>query len=171
MALNMKKITPKDVFLTNLSYEEHVCKGTIGKTPVELKYNQLTGNKMIDELAELMAVYRARTASFYEKSMGIKAGGLNHFMMLYTGMNFQEWRNEYFLLMAKELLLETDYTTKKVGKRLGYSGDTTFRQWFIKVDGDSPAKWRRYARYRRAKEEEALVLKFRREEVEKQFAK
>ncbi len=157
-----KKITPKDVFVTALNAEE--LNNYVGTEAAELvKRNKPSGNEFIDALAQLINANMIHSVYFYEKKMGVNAGGIFRFCLLYSGMTFKEWSNEYLLLAAKELLLETDCKLEVVGRRIGFSGISAFSQWFICLNKEAPSVWRRNAKRQRDKEDAELFLKFKRE--------
>ena len=122
MENGFKKITPKDVFITATKAGELKWRVDNG----EVMKNRLSGNEFIDRMAHLMSIYMKQTTCFYERKLGLKRGGLNHMIVLYSGMSFRDWRNQYVMLAAKELLVVTDDRLEDIGKRLGFSGISTF---------------------------------------------
>ena len=166
MDMNTKKITPKDVFITTLEFSEQKWR-VEGDTVVKTQKNKPSGNESVDKLADIISLNMMKRLNFYEKAMGTKPRVLNGFMMMCSGMSLKDWLNQYILLAAKELLLETDYNLREVGKRLCFSGENTFGRWFLRIEGELASDWRSRAKYRRKKEdakevEEALRL-YRRE--------
>ena len=156
------KLTPKNLFVTALNVEE--LKIRVGDEAAErVKRNKTSGNEFIDVLARLMNANMIHSVRFYEDKMGLGTGDMNKFLRLYSGMPFKEWCNEYLLLAAKELLLETDYELAVIGRRIGFSGIHTFSQWFIRISGEAPSGWRRYVQHKRKREEAELFLKFKRD--------
>ena len=158
MELNDKKITAHDVFLTALESTEQ----GYTNTEEQGKRNHLSGNNFIDKLSELLNIHGMKTNWFYEKKLGIKKGGLPHLIRLYSGMEVKEWRNEYIMLAAKELLLKTVYPLDQVGKRLGFYGITTFSKWFRRMEKIAPSKWRRTAKEEQAKQDKELLAQIKR---------
>ncbi len=156
MELEIKKITPKDIFITALESDAQKWRlpdGEEGK-------NRLSGNELIDKLADLINTYGMNTTKFYETQIGL-GGGLSHLVRLYSGMEFKQWRNEYIMLAAKELLVETKYTLAQVGQRLGFSGIYTFSRWFIRMEKTSASKWRRMARHEMENHEKRMFIEFK----------
>ena len=159
----VKKITPKDVFVTTLDSKEYNFIDVSSSEIVAINKNRPSGNEFMDKLAELLSLYKMRKVHFYEERMGIKQGTLSHFTKIYSGMMFSEWRNQYIMLAAKELLLETNDELQKVGQRLGFSGISTFSRWFVKNQNESPSDWRRRAKRQQAKQDKELLLKIKQE--------
>lgn len=150
MSLSEKRIVPKDVFLTIFDAEEQKYSQTAK--------NRLSGNEIVDKLAELLSVHGMMSPRRYAKKMGIKNEMLNHFLMLCSGLTFRQWRNEYLILGAKELLIETDLSLDQVGKRLGFTGQSAFGKWFTRIVKDAPSRWRRVAKLEAKKEDEKLLI-------------
>ncbi len=142
MEFNIKKTTPKELFITILNTDEQNWKAESKNKP--------SGNDFIDKLMELLSIYGNKTAKFYEKELNIESGGLNHIVFMFSEIDFKAFRNEYLILASKELLIETDYSLQKIGKRLGFSGISTFSRWFIQNEKKYPSSWRSLAK-RKAK--------------------
>lgn len=162
MSLYANKITPADVFITILDHAEQAWRAAEGPQP-PLHKNRPSGNEFIDRLAELMSQHKKKTVRFYEEAMGLNAGSMHEFILLYSGMPFKDWHNQYLALAAKELLTETDYDLDEIGRRLGFSGINTFSQWFIRNEKIPPARWRRFAKRRQEREDAELLLKAKKE--------
>ncbi len=157
-----KKIRPQDLFVTALNAEE--LANVLGESAAATQeHNRPSGNEFMDILAELMHENMMRPAYFYEKKMGLKAGDITKFVRLYAGMSFKEWCDEYVMLAAKDLMLQTDYGLDKLAKRISFSGICTFDRWFIRLTGLSPSDWRRTAKEEQAKQERELLLKVKQE--------
>lgn len=163
MERTFKQIRPADVFVTNI--DAGVLKWRAGER--ELLKNRPTGNELIDNLAELLSIHQMKSAAFYEKALGLHIGTLTHVMMLYSGMTFKDWRNQYIMLSAKEWLIETDYNIETIGKRMGFSGIYTFSKWFIRTAKNKPSYWRVNARETHRKREKEQFLQWKRENYKK----
>ncbi len=59
--------------------------------------------------------------------------------------------------MAKEVLLETDYSLDEVGKRLGFNGISAFSKWFSRIEKIAPSMWRRAAKREQAEQDKVLL--------------
>ena len=160
MENSFKKILPKDVFITALSKEEQNYTPQTNSQG-EILRNRPTGNEVIDLLAQLINQYGMRTSKFYEKQMGLAEGLLNGFVVSYSGIELKSWKNQYIMLRAKELLLETNYTLDEVGKRLGFSGIKTFSTWFIRTEDEYPSYWRVMAKNRKNRQEKELFKEWK----------
>ena len=158
MENGFKKITPKDVFITATKAGELKWRVDNG----EVMKNRLSGNEFIDRMAHLMSIYMKQTTYFYERKLGLKRGGLNHMIVLYSGMSFRDWRNQYVMLAAKELLVVTDDRLDDIGKRLGFPGISTFSRWFRHEEKYQPAYWRKSAKRRKKQEDEKAFLEWKR---------
>ncbi len=163
MGLDAKKITPNDVFITNLTSDEQKW-SVYRASDDEVMKNRTTGNEFIDVMAECLSVHLMRRTNFYESIMQLRPGVINQFTLVYSGITFKQWRDDYIMLAAKELLLQTDYGLDKVGKRLGFSGISTFSRWFINIEKESASSWRRMAKHRQAKDDAQLILKLKSEQ-------
>ncbi|MFI3257127.1 MAG: helix-turn-helix domain-containing protein [Spirochaetales bacterium] len=133
MEVTTQSMSPKDLFLTALTTEEQKWKLT--------EKNIVTGNTVIDELANLVNTYGLKSAQFYENHLNAPKS-LSYILKTYTGMDFEQWCMQYTLLMAKELLIETDYTLNAIARRIGFSGGSTFSKWFIRIEKQCPSIWR-----------------------------
>ncbi len=161
MELQALKTSPKDVFITALEYQELSWNKGNNKDEA-LKKNHPSGNDIIDQLAELASIYMFKKTRFYEAQMSLRAGTLNELVLRYSGMTFKVWLSKYVALAAKELLLETDYNLTTLGKRLGFSGMSSFSRWFIRTQKENASDWRRWAKRRKAKQDSDLLLKVKR---------
>ncbi len=150
MSLSEKRIIPKDIFVTIFDAEEQKYSQTAK--------NRLSGNEIVDKLAELLSTHGMMSSRRCERMMGIKSEMLNHFLLLCSGLSFRQWRNEYLILGAKELLVETDLSLDQVGKRLGFTGQSAFGKWFTRIVKDAPSRWRRVAKLDAKREDEKLLL-------------
>ncbi len=159
METTFKQIRPIDVFVTNIDAGELKWRADEGQV---LK-NKPTGNELIDKFAELLSIHQMKKTSFYEKSLGMKAGTLNQMIILYSGLSFKDWRNQYIMLSAKEWLAKTDYKLDIIGKRMGFSGIYTFSKWFIRIEKDEPFYWRKRVKRKSNKQDEELFLQWKRE--------
>lgn len=154
-----KQIKPIDVFITNIEA------GILNWRSDEVKVikNRTTGNELIDKVAELLSIHHMRSTQFYEKALGMRQGTLYPMMLLYSGLSFREWRNQYIMLSAKEWLTETDYKLDVIGKRLGFSSIHTFSKWFIRTEDIAPIYWRKYAKEMRRKQDAEHALQWKKE--------
>ncbi len=143
MELYPNRILPKDVFITTLNADEQKEQSNID-TPTEK--NKLSGNDFIDGLANLLANYKMPTMYFCAGKLGLSMDSMRQLMFFYTGKNFLDWRSEYCLLCAKELLLVTNGTLGEVGKRLGFADASSFGRWFVGLQKKAPSIWRKEAK-------------------------
>ena len=151
-----KKVTPKDVFITATKAGElkwRVDGGAVVK-------NRPSGNDFMDTVAHLLSVHMMQKVWRYEKALGLGAGVLNQITIQCSGMTFLEWRNQYILLAAKELLVETDYGLNEIGKRLGFASINSFSKWFIRTEKEKPIFWRCLAKRKRNREEAEQFLEW-----------
>ena len=162
-SLNPKKISPADVFVTILEGDELIkCFGDVAAPGI--KRNRPSGVEFIDQLADLISHYKKNTTRFYEKQMGLHPNSIHSFMLLYTGMGFKQWLDQYLLLAAKELFLQTDYKLDAVAKRLGYSGISSFSYWYRKLAKEWPSDRRYWDRNKQAKLDAELLTKIKHEQ-------
>ena len=145
-----KKITPVDVFLTVFESKDQKWGNDEGK-------NRLLGNDLIDKLARLLNTHGMNSQKFYQRQLGLTKG-LSEIVSFYSGVSFKQWRNEYIMLGAKELLVETDYKLNDIAVRLGFAGIGSFSHWFIAMEKVTPASWRRVAKSRQAKRDKQILL-------------
>ena len=158
MEKGYKKVTPKDVFITATKADElkwRVDNGAVMK-------NRPSGNEFMDKMVHLMSIYMMQKTCFYEKELGLERGGLNQMTVLYSGMSFRDWRNQYVMLAAKELLVVTDAGLNDIGKRLGFSGISTFSRWFSRLENYQPIYWRQSAKHHRQQEDDKAFLEWKR---------
>ncbi len=156
MAHCENKKTAKDVFVTILEPEEQDRINPKEKIRV-------TGNDFIDEFAQILVVHKMKRIRFYEKEMGLNVGSMQQLIFFYSGLTFKEWRNEYLMLCAKELLLYTDLTLDEIGRRLDFSCINSFGRWFARLEKSPPSKWRKPAKERFALEEKELFEQWKQE--------
>lgn len=158
-----EKILPSDVFITTIDAGELKWRADEGGV---IK-NRPSGNEFMDKLVELLSVYHMSKVVFYEKAMNLSTRSLNEMTVRYSGMRFMEWRNQYVLLCAKELLIETNYSLDKIGKRLGFSCINSFSKWFARSENENTKDWRYYAKMRHKKREEEQFLEWKTEKHKK----
>ena len=154
MELNKQNLRPENLFLTALTKEEQQWK--------ESEKNIITGNTVIDALADLVNTYGLKPPLFYEQHLNAPKS-LSHILKTYTGMDFKQWCTQYTRLMVKELLVETDYTLNTIAKRVGFSGGTTFSKWFIRIEKQSPSNWRAKAKQKSKQYDKILLAKIKKE--------
>ena len=171
MEASTQNMNPENLFLTALTKEEQQWK--------ESEKNIITGNTVIDALAELVNTYGLKSTQFYEQHLNTQKS-LSRILKTYTGMDCKQWCTQYTRLMAKELLVETDYTLDTIAKRVGFSGGTTFTKWFTRIEKQSPSSWRVKAKHKNEQYEKILLAQTKKEqerpkqyssEKEKKYAK
>ena len=155
MELNKQNLSPENLFLTALTKEEQQWK--------ESEKNIITGNTVIDALAELVNTYGLKSTQFYEEHLNAPKS-LSQILKAYTGMDCKQWCTQYTRLMVKELLVETDYTLDTIAKRVGFSGGTTFTKWFRRIEKQSPSSWRVKAKQKSEQYEKILLAQTKKEQ-------
>ncbi len=158
MKLQRKKVNPQDVFISALNKDEQKWR-EFSQTDIPAQKNRPSGNEFIDLLAELISVNFMRSVGFYASKFNMEIVEFNYFMKFNSDLSFNQWRNQYILLAAKELLTETDYSHDEIGKRLGFTGAKTFSAWFVREDNDRPSWLRRRAKRKAKTEAEKAILK------------
>lgn len=66
------------------------------------------------------------------------------------GISFRELRDDVFNDLAKAWLEQTDISVEEIAERLGYSDSYAFRRFFRRINGFSPAAFRRSCMHERA---------------------
>lgn len=76
-------------------------------------------------------------------AVNISPGHLTSTVRRRTGRTVQEWITERRMVQARRLLAATDLPIGEVGRRVGFPDAGYFARVFGKVNGTSPANWRR----------------------------
>ncbi len=159
MDTDIKMITPKDVFVSILHTGELPY---MDKQEV-VENTRPSGNQFMDKLTEKVSRNLLAPLNYYEYWMGLKGGALTQMVMMFSGMSFKDWRNQYILLAAQELLSKTDYSHTTIGKRLGFSGNQAFGLWFKQMVKCTPGVWRVKIKAEEASEYNEALLHFKQE--------
>ena len=115
MKLHPKKVNPQDVFISALTTEEQKWRA-FTETDIPTEKNRPSGNEFIDLLADLISVNFMHTVSFYASKFEMEIIEFHYFMKLNSDLDFNQWRNQYILLAAKELLSRPLRTTNLTSK-------------------------------------------------------
>jgi AraC family transcriptional activator of pobA len=86
---------------------------------------------------------RHEPASVYAKHLDVETKHLHGVMYALTGMSFLEWQRRYLLLMAKELLRDTDMNCLEIARFMHFGSNTAFSQWLVPLLGCHPSEWRK----------------------------
>ena len=147
MDARYKKITPADLFLS--AREDY-------RPPEELRWTarldperpgrRVSGVDALDTFVDLLVAYGHQRLSFYARRMGVSDVELEGFMRVVSGMGTMEWRDQYLLLMARDLLRHTDISVEALARRLRFPFTSGFSRWFLRLAGSHPSVWRRRVR-------------------------
>ena len=80
------------------------------------------------------------------RAVGLTPGHLTTIVGRKTGRTVGEWIAERRMAEARRLLVETDLSVEKVGRRVGYGDSGYFVRHFRRAHGATPLGWRRAGR-------------------------
>lgn len=139
----MKKILPKDIYISILQKETTEEQLWLGINPSR-PGRKSSGCFFFDAFVDLMhEKLRHEPASVYAKHLDVETRHLHAIMYAFTGMSFVEWQRQYLLLMAKELLRDTDMSCLEIACFMHFGSNTAFSQWLVPLLGDYPSEWRK----------------------------
>ena len=107
--------------------------GYISRQVTEYIKDHFRENLTVEQIANRFGYSRSRLSSLYKKE---------------TGAGINETINTQKLLIARNLLIETDMEVSEIAKYLGYSSIQYFTNRFTKSTGMSPSN---YAKFKRTK--------------------
>ena len=139
-----KKILPEDIFISVLaSYKPSEAELWTNRIDPTRPGRYLSGREVIDAFVDLLHKHRHVTCDLYARLLGFSKRDLGGFFHVMTGIPFQEWRDRYLVLMAKQLLDKTDMSSTEVGKWMGFNSVNVFGRWFLQKTGRQPIEYRR----------------------------
>lgn len=136
-----KPIHPEDVFITVFDRpptEEELWRGVSR----DFNGNRPSGNNFIDIFAHIIRKYGRKDVQDYARIMGVSSSSLCGAIRALGGMGAAEWRNQYLLLEAKELLENTSMEITDISKRLGFTQPSVFSKFFRSQTKKQPYEWR-----------------------------
>lgn len=136
-----KPIRPEDVFITAFDRkptEEELWMGA----PADFKGNRPSGNDFIDLFVYLIRKYGRKDIKDYARMMGVSSNDLYGAISAIGGMGAPEWRNQYLLLAAKDLLENSTMRIDEISAHLGFSQPSVFSKFFHSLTGKQPFEWR-----------------------------
>lgn len=136
-----KQIRPEDVFITAFKRkptEEELWQGV----PPDFEGNRPSGNNFIDLFAYLVRKHGRKEIKYYAQLMGVSSKDLCGAFRALTGMGAPEWRNQYLILEAKDLLEHSKLRIDQISTHLGFSQPSVFSVLFHTLTGKQPFEWR-----------------------------
>ncbi|WP_163715541.1 helix-turn-helix domain-containing protein [Mangrovibacterium lignilyticum] len=103
--------------------------------------HQPTGNSYMDLFAEQVRKYGKQSSKWYAKLMQADTRQFDGAIRCMSGMSTHDWINEYVRLVACDLLVQTDWSFKEVGKMMGLSS-SSFSQFFRAYQHMQPWEYR-----------------------------
>lgn len=136
-----KKICPEDVFVTALERQLTEAELWQGISATYMG-NRPSGNNFIDLFAYLIRKYGRKDIKAYARIMGITCSSLTGAILAMSGMGASEWRNQYLLLEALDLLENSSMEISEISRHLGFSQPSVFSKFFRSLTKKQPYEWR-----------------------------
>ncbi len=107
--------------------------------------NALNRSNLIFEFIDLTRekISESRNAKDYAKQMKISYKHLNNVCKQCLHKTAKDFIDEYIILEAKRILIDTDYTIKEITDKVGFDEPTNFVKYFKKHTGFSPGGFRK----------------------------
>ena len=121
----------------------------------------VAGTSFVDRLRACLAMQAGRRPSIDEtaRSLAVSSRSLQR-RLHEVGTSYRAEVDKARLVLAKQLLLETDLKIAAIAERIGSSTEANFISFFRRLTRTSPAEWRRRASYA------ASSVRLRRDELE-----
>lgn len=136
-----KPIRPEDVFITASGRQPTEEELWLGVSR-DFNGNRPSGNNFIDLFAYIIRKYGRKDIKAYARLMGVTYGGLCGAIRALGGMRASEWRNQYLLLEAKDLLEKSSMEIGDISKLLGFTQPSVFSKFFRSLTKKQPYEWR-----------------------------
>ncbi len=146
MPIDYKKYTPEDIYVSYFGREATEEDIAAGYKPGEKVYNRKTGIEVFDIFTDMVRKYKDRYPGVYAENLGVTTLDVLGYVRLMSGMATKDWIEKYHLLVAVDLLENTDLSILEVAKAVGFSAVSSFAGYFAKEKGTPPVRWRKKKR-------------------------
>lgn len=118
-----------------------------------------SGNSVIDQFATIVRTYKYETSSNYAIAIGINSRSLNTIINTYTGLNTLQFRNQLLIYDAEWYLIHTVLSIKEIAAKMGYKNANVFSNFFTRMIGLSPSRYRSAKRSLEVKKTYSITVK------------
>jgi len=87
--------------------------------------------------------HKHRKVIFYAKKQNVSSKTLNLAIREIVDKSAKQFINEYIILLAKRLLINTSFTSSEIAYELGFDEPTNFTKFFKKLENKSPSMFRK----------------------------
>jgi len=140
------------VFISNKKMKSKILKNYLEIILYEIyQFNQENSlNKNINYLRYILFkkdlkkhFQKNRNVNFYAKKQNITSKTLNLAIREIVGKSAKQFINEYIVLLAKRLLINTNFTSSEIAYELGFDEPTNFTKFFKNIENKSPSMFRK----------------------------
>lgn len=137
------KIKPEDVYISVFEKPNVLKSGNFSPLDEEAKGFRPTPNDFMNIFITILHTRGNCTSACIAKYMGIKTLELQYAIPAMTGLSMAEWKERYILLMANDLVKNTELPMNEVAKRLGFASQEGFNRFYKRMTKKQPLEMRR----------------------------
>lgn len=109
-----------------------------------LEYLEVHAETMLDEIERMIAERNGNiSVSECAEALGVHASYIWKVLKIERNKSFSDYVEEYKLMEAKRLLMETELTVSEIAEKLNYANAQNFIRFFSKSTGVTPGKYRK----------------------------
>lgn len=110
----------------------------------QLEYLEIHAETMLDEIERMIAERNGNlSVSECAEALGVHASYIWKVLKMERNKSFSDYVEEYKLMEAKRLLMETEFTVSEIAEKLNYANAQNFIRFFSKSTGVTPGKYRK----------------------------
>lgn len=109
-----------------------------------LEYLEVHAETMLDEIERMIAERNGNiSVSECAEALGVHTTYIWKVLKMERNKSFSDYVEEYKLMEAKRLLMETELTVSEIAEKLNYANAQNFIRFFSKSTGVTPGKYRK----------------------------
>ncbi len=136
------KIKPEDVYISVFQEPNALKSGSFSPFDEEAKGFRPTSNDFMNIFITIIHTKGNYPSTWIAQYMGIKKLELQYAIPAMTGLSVAEWKERYLILMANDLVKNTELPMNKVAKRLGFASQEGFNRFYKRMTKKQPLEMR-----------------------------